>query len=372
MQRLLRPLREVSDVAEKLAQGDTDVNLPRGGEDEFGQMATSFGRTVAYLAEIAGTAERVADGDLTATVEPRSERDALGGSLARMIAGLRDVVGRVSGAATQVATASKHVAATSEDAGRAVGEIALAVGEVATGAERQVAMVEEARESTQQSSDAAERARELADDGASAVAEATAAMEAVRITSADVSAAIRALAGKSDEIGGIVETITGISGQTNLLALNAAIEAARAGEQGRGFAVVADEVRKLAEESQKAASSIADLIAEIQGDTVKVVEVVEAGAAQTEQGVRVVEHAREAFDSIGTAVVEMASQAGGIASAMTEVVSVAEQSSASTQQVSATTQETTAATQEIASSAQELARTAANLQELVAKFKLDA
>ena len=103
-------------------------------------------------------------------------------------------------------------------------------------------------------------------------------MSAVRESSLQATDAIRGLGAKSEQIGGIVATITGIAEQTNLLALNAAIEAARAGEQGRGFAVVAEEVRKLAEESQSAAASIAGLIAEIQGETAKAVEVVEDGA----------------------------------------------------------------------------------------------
>jgi methyl-accepting chemotaxis protein len=131
-----------------------------------------------------------------------------------------------------------------------------------------------------------------------AAEEASAAMASVRDSSQEVNTVIRELAAKSEQIGNIVATITTIAEQTNLLALNAAIEAARAGEQGRGFAVVADEVRKLAEESQTAAAEISGLIAAIQGQTEHAVTVVGAGAERTEQGVEVVAQTREAFERI--------------------------------------------------------------------------
>src|SRR5205823_13031346 len=130
-----------------------------------------------------------------------------------------------------------------------------------------------------------QEAGRAAGDGVAAAAQANHAMQSVRDSSQAVSDAIDGLAAKCQQIGAIVQTITGIAEQTNLLALNAAIEAARAGEQGRGFAVVAEEVRKLAEESQEAAASIAELIEQIQGETQKAVEVVEDGAARTEEGV---------------------------------------------------------------------------------------
>ena len=311
---------------------------------------------------------------------------------------LGGLVGRVSHSAQSLSAASQQMATTSDETGRAVGEIAMAVSGVAQGAERQVRAMEQAKVATQEvatASDfgarsaeetarAAVSAREVAELGAGAVAQAGEAMGAVRDSSLRATDAIRGLGAKSEQIGGIVGTITRIAEQTNLLALNAAIEAARAGDQGRGFAVVAEEVRKLADESQQAAASIARLIAEIQAETGRAVEVVEDGARRTEDGVATVEEARESFVALGTSVQDMNGRVEEIASAirqiasssrrvqddMADVAAVAEQSSASSEEVSASTQQTSASTQQIAASAQELARTADELERLVGEFTL--
>jgi methyl-accepting chemotaxis protein len=372
-------------------------------------------------ASLEGALGELAGGNLTVRVEPVTEpiEDIGGdeiGQVAEAVNALRDstsasmraynesadqlrqLVGRLNGSATTVASASQQIASTSEEAGRAVNEIASAVGDVAQGAERQVRMVESAKGAVAESAAAAgvsadqahstaqvaEETRAVTREGVSAADDATAAMHAVRESSLSASATIADLASKSDQIGAIVETITGISEQTNLLALNAAIEAARAGEQGRGFAVVAEEVRKLAEESQQAAALIAGLIEEVQSETQKAVAVVEDGAKRTEEGVATVEQTRDAFERIETAIVGMSGQVAQIAASVrgiadsarqmedeiAEVAAVAEQSSASSQQVSASTEETSASTQEIASSARELALTAEQLEQLVGQFKL--
>jgi methyl-accepting chemotaxis protein len=343
--------------------------------------------------DLAGALKSVSQGDLTVGVEPvttpvgEAGNDEIGRLaktfdilLGRVQAAIEDyntmrgqlvdIISEVLKGSTSVASASAQMASTSEEAGRAVGEIANAVGDVAHGAERQVQMVAQAKSSTDESVGVAGAAKAAADEGISAATKASEAMQAVRDASGAVEAAMTSLSARSEQIGGIVETITGIAGQTNLLALNAAIEAARAGEQGRGFAVVAEEVRKLAEESQQAAASISELIEEIQVETQNAVSVVADGARRSEDGVQVVEQARDAFARIGVSVQDVTSRIGEISDAMNEVAAVAEESSASTEEVSASTEETSASTQEIAASAQELARTAEELESLVGRFRV--
>jgi len=396
--KLTKPIKDVTAAAERLSHGDVDVKLDITSNDEVGRLATSFGETVDYLREKAEAAEKVAAGDLTVVVEPRSDKDVLGHAFNRLVGDLRGIVGRVTETAAGVGEASRHMAGTSDEAGRAIQEIAMAIGEVAEGTNVQVHKVEAVREAANRAADTAresaeraheaastaEQAKGMAADGLVAADEASAAMRGLAESATGVTGAIETLAAKSEKIGGIVTTITGLAEQTNLLALNAAIEAARAGEQGRGFAVVAEEVRKLAEESQSAAGEIAGLISEIQRETGEVVSMVADTAERTEGGTHTVERARAAFEAIGVAVDEvtgraaeiagaveaLSADAGQIADEVVGVATVAESASASSQQVSASTEQTSASTQEIAASAQDLARSAAQLEELVGTFRL--
>jgi methyl-accepting chemotaxis protein len=393
-------ISQMARAADGIAEGDVDQDVNITSRDELGDTGEAFGRMIEYLKEMSSTADRVAAGDLTVTVNPRSERDLLGNTFKRLVHDLGEIVSGLSREAETVSSASQQMASTSEETGRAVGEIASAISDVAQGAERQVRMVESTRDAVQEAARAAtasaetatattaaaDQARTAARDGVDAAERASEAIRQVANASSQIGEAIDELSTKSERIGGIVDTITGIAEQTNLLALNAAIEAARAGEQGKGFAVVAEEVRKLAEESQSAAAQISSLIGEMQTETVRVVDVVSDGARRTEEGVATVEQTREAFQDIGLAVEDMNVRVAEIAAAVeqinsearraesdiAEVASVAEESSASSEQVSASTQQTSASTQEIAASAQSLAGTAEELNRLIQRFQLTA
>jgi methyl-accepting chemotaxis protein len=397
---LVRTARRLLTAARGIASGDLDQDVDVKTGDELGATAGAFVDMVAYLREIEQAGERIADGDLTIDVEPKSEQDALGRAFARMTANLRRMIGEVVTTAASVSESSEAVARTSDESDRAIAEVAAAMGDITSGADQQLRLLGNATQSAaemaqavdasagaaRQSADAAREARELTREGVAAVELATNAMTAVRDTSRSASEAISALEGKSSQIGSIVNRITEIAEQTNLLALNAAIEAARAGEHGRGFAVVAEEVRRLAENAGGAAGEIAGLIGQIQSETRSVVGIVSAGAARTEEGSGTVEQTREAFERIDAAIERMDGRIAEVADAarevaagaqtlqteLSEVASVAERSTAASEQVSASTQQTSASTREIAASAQRLQGSAEELQGLVSRFRLTA
>lgn len=319
-------------------------------------------------------------------------------SINTMFVNTRSLLTNIQETSELVASSSEQLTASVEESTEAIHAVASAIDQVAQDTEKQrQAMndvsqdmvrrdkaINQMAEKAGAVSQASQQAAEKAHTGATAVEQAVNQMSTIEQSVTESANVVSKLGERSKEIGQIVETISGIAGQTNLLALNAAIEAARAGEQGRGFAVVADEVRKLAEQSQEAAKQIGHLIGEIQSETSRAVATMEAGTKEVQTGSQVVQASGLTFREIIDVVQNVTSQIQEISVAVEELAAGGTQTNVAVQEleaiitdtanqtmsVSTTTTQQTESINEISSSSQSLANVAEKLRQAIAKFTL--
>lgn len=240
---------------------------------------------------------RIADGDLQADVGQAASGSMLA-TLGEMTQGLRQIIRQIRADAENLGTQASQIAGSSKEISQAAQRQADATTSMAAAMEELTVSINHISDSSQITRQTSQQASELASAGVVQVTDASTTMQQIASTVSDATVQIRQLDSKAREISGIAAVIKDIAGQTNLLALNAAIEAARAGEQGRGFAVVADEVRKLAERTSHATVDIEQMLAAVQNDTLSIVNVMEGALPQVEQGVRLSRHVTESLERI--------------------------------------------------------------------------
>jgi methyl-accepting chemotaxis protein len=312
------------------------------------------------------------EGDLTKRLDYRS-RDELGDictGFNSFMDKLHGIISSIAGNTTQVAAAASQLMAASEQIATGAEEVAAQAGTVATAGEEMSATSGDIAQNCQMAAEGSNQASRAASEGSQVVNNTVQVMGRIASRVQETAKTVESLGARSDQIGAIVATIQDIADQTNLLALNAAIEAARAGEQGRGFAVVADEVRALAERTTKATREISEMIKAIQNETKGAVAAMEAGVSEVEQGTM------EAAKS-GQALQEILEQINAVTMQVNQVATAAEEQTATTgeisnniHQITEVVQDTAKNAQESATSATQLARTAEELQRIVRQFKL--
>ena len=235
---ITNPLAQALVAANRVAEGDVEAEITGGGKDETGQLLDAMRHMVGSIREMSDAAGQIAEGDLTVRIRPRSERDVLANSLANMVGKLSQVIGEVRSGAAALTGASSQVSATSQSLSQGTSEQAASVEETTSSLEQMSASITKNAENSRSMEQMALQGSTDAAESGKSVGDTVTAMK---------------------DIAEKISIIEEIAYQTNLLALNAAIEAARAGEHGKGFAVVATEVRKLAERSQSAAKEIGGL-----------------------------------------------------------------------------------------------------------------
>ncbi|MBC3482222.1 methyl-accepting chemotaxis protein [Pseudomonas sp. SWRI77] len=324
------------------------------------------------LQETLQAVERIAGGDLThdLRVTRRDELGVLQQGIARMGTTLRELISGIRDGVTQIASAAEELSAVTEQTSAGANSQKVETDQVATAMHEMAATVQEVARNAEQASHAATGADDEARAGDRVVGEAISQIERLAAEVHRSTEAMSLLQQESQKIGSVMDVIKSVAEQTNLLALNAAIEAARAGEAGRGFAVVADEVRGLAQRTQKSTEEIEELIASLQHGTQQVATAMQGSRTLTDSSVELARKAGASLESITGTVSNIQSMNQQIAAAAEEQSAVAEEISRSILNVRDVSEQTAAASDETAASSVELARLGGQLQMLVSQFRV--
>jgi methyl-accepting chemotaxis protein len=388
------PLNHLIEVADRIGTtGDLDQSIDTQRADEIGVLSNNFNNMIRHLRDLASLSSAIAGGRLSATVQPRSSRDTMARAFAQMTQGLRDLVRQVRDSASQVASGAGQMASASDESAKVSVQAASAIDEVtstmhemsvnvqnvvkntqvqASSVSETSASIDQMVTSIQRVADTAKllveishRSREEAQTGRATMDKATKGLNRTSQAIQSSAAIIDVLGRRANDIGKIIEVIDDLAEQTNLLALNAAIEAARAGEHGLGFAVVAEEVRKLAEKSTQSTKEISELIEGIQGEAREAVQNMERSTNMVEEGLLLNKDLGLALDKISDVVSEVYKFSQEIGAATMEQSSGSAQIAKATSRLTEITQEINSSVEEQASGAQAVVRAMERMRELV-------
>jgi methyl-accepting chemotaxis protein len=368
---IAKPLKEITSVAEMIAGGDLSVEVsPSARRDEVGVLTQTFTRMGRSLREMAETAGKIAEGDLRVVARPQSDKDVLGKAFASMVENLRDLMSQVaegvnvlSTSASQISSSTTQLATSASEAATAVSETTATVEEV-----RQTAQL--ATQKAKSVSEGTQKTLQISHTGTKSTEETIEGINVIRQQMESIGDSMVRLSDQSQTIGRIVSTVEDLAAQSNLLAVNASIEAAKAGEQGKGFAVVAQEVKSLAEQSQQATNQVRNILTDIRKATSAAVMATEQGSKAVESGVKRSGQARESIQTLSSSVVEAAQAATQIAASSQQQLVGMDQVALAMESIKEASTQNVASAKQLEAAAHNLKELGQKLQQTVGKYKV--
>lgn len=368
--KIATPINKLSEVLAEIAEGNTNIDVSVTSNDEIGILENASADLIAYFKNLTNVAQKISTYDLTFEFKEKSEKDILGKAFVAMLNNLKDMVSQIRCNTENLVTAVTQITSNSETLSKGANKQAIQIEEVSTAVEEISSTITETSQNATEVSNFSNTSTETALSGGKLVQSAVDGFN--RITSqVNVTAdSMTSLAKSADEIEGVITVIDDIADQTNLLALNAAIEAARAGEQGRGFAVVADEVKKLSERTRKATGEITGTVKGILNQTSSAVDDMKASIGEVEQGKKLIDEAGVSLQEVVSLSEQMMGMIQQVATASDEQTVTAADISKRITAMTQFTQETAHGAEQSTLAATDLNKQAEDLQKLVEKFRI--
>ena len=368
---IAKPLTRLTAWAERISGGDIPQDMTSSSrQDEVGRLSQAFTRMGLYLQNLAGKAESLAQGQLHEEIQTVSERDVLGGAFATMVRNLRELVQEMNEGISVLASSSEEILAATSQVATSTQETATAISEIATTVEevKQTAVL--AGSKSQGVAESTERTRQVALGGRQAVEDALSGMQQIREQMQAVAESIMRLGEQSQAIGEIVASVGDLAEQSNLLGVNASIEAVKAGEIGKGFSVVAQEVKALAEQSKQATAQVRGILGEIQKAMTKAVLLAEQGGKTVESGYERARVSGEAIRSLSDSIEQSSEMALQIAATSQQQLVGMDQIAAAMENIRQASQDNVGGTRQVDLAARNLHRLGLTLKGLATRFKL--
>lgn len=366
-----RPINRVAELSKRIAAGDLNDSVRvETRSDEVGVLSRAFGRLTVYLQAVAAAADRIAEGDLTVKVDPQSDKDVIGVAFGKMVTNLKRITSELRDAVETLGASASEILATTT-------QVAVAATETATGVNETTTTVQEVKQTAQVANqkarlvaDGAERSRQFSRAGTASVNETVSGMNRIREQMELIAESTVRLSEQSQAIGEIITVVGDLAEQSNVLAVNASIEAAKAGDQGKGFAVIALEIKSLADQSRRATSQVRTILGDIQKATTVAVLAAEQGSKAVENGVTQSSEVTNAIRVLGESIESAAMASTQISASSQEQVVGMDQIALAMESIRTASTQNIASTGQAENAAQQLHELGRRLKDLIAQFRI--